>query len=178
MRMNFIKHRKFWKIGWHADTTPMYRAFATFFKGDTGDTRLTHFSGSTFRGKRWVVRGKSSPLLLKQAELAKIELNRLRGKLFNQIQGLRCKLLMNSRENSMLRAPLSVLRGRLSVQFSREFTSFACSADRISCRLTALLPLTTHLLPLKNVSALCHPCHPWKRLQTPCTSALCQRVNL
>ena len=99
-----------------------------------------------------MVRGKSSPLLLKQAELAKIELNRLRGKLFNQIQGLRCKLLMNSRENSMLRAPLSVLRGRLSVQFSREFTSFACSVDRESCLLTALLPLTSYLIKL------CQPC--------------------
>ena len=32
----------FRKIGWHADTTPMYRELATFFKGDTGDTRLTH----------------------------------------------------------------------------------------------------------------------------------------
>ena len=24
---------------------PMYRAFAAFFKGDTGDTRLTHWLG-------------------------------------------------------------------------------------------------------------------------------------
>ena len=45
---------------------------------------------------------------------------------------------MNSLENLTLRARLFVLRGRLSVQFSREFTSFACSADRESCLLTAL----------------------------------------
>ena len=64
----------------------------------------------------------------------------------------------------MLRAPIFVLRGRLSVQFSREFTSFACSADRKSSLLTALpsfnylsracfsylLPLTSYLLPLTS----------------------------
>ena len=54
-------HVKNRKIGWHVDTTPMYRAFATFFEGDTGDTRVTRVTRGwmiTKRGRLSVVKGR------------------------------------------------------------------------------------------------------------------------
>ena len=128
----------FWKIGWHADTTPMYRAFATFFKGDTGDTRLTHF----FRVRHICTAYMSSVAphgIASSVAAFAIFSYAWSGKTESET--------LNSLENSTLRARLFVLRGRLFVQFSREFTSFSCSACNLSPLTSYLSPLTSHLTP-------------------------------
>ena len=67
----------------------------------------------------------------------------------------------NSLENSTTNRRLSFSRRHLSPAFRRLKTTTDGHKNRTA-----------------NLSPSCHPCHPQKRVQTPCTSAFCHPVTL
>ena len=134
---------------------PMYRAFAPFSEGDKGDRRVTGFTSPKNSWMNFAFRllhcgggGWFVSTFVVSCDSHHVSSN-------NQA----C-LHLNSREN-------------WGVKYI-----FAFGKWHSNCSILSRIYLQLGLLPLLSLSPFCHPCHPYKRMQTPCTSAFCHPVTL
>ena len=153
----------------------MYRAFAPFFEGDKGDRRVTGVCAHNQKmasGYRFappygysLSRSKSSCIIRFEDAWRQdaVKFSREFDGLLRPKYCLAGHLALNSRENLIPEGAFFHRNSGSSSELGQGKQLLYCPFS--DCVRTLLSPS-------------CHPCHPWKRVQTPCTSTFCHPDTL